>query len=316
MAGDDRARRAARRAGDHDVQGQGPDPRRPPARRRRARALRHAGRELDHERGRPACSCSARRSPTTRGSTPATRSIQVDFDPLQLGKFHPVDVPGVGRDRGRRRAAAARRPARRRSRPTTRPRSCAERWAIWRAEKASRATDDRGHGVNSRRGVRRPGAPDPGRRGDRRRRRQPRLLVRALLRVQAPDRADVGLPRLDRLRLPGGDGRLGRGGRRAPDRRRDRRRRLRPVHGRGHHRGQARHEHHPRPAQQRPARQDLQGAARRRVGRVADLAAQPRLRARTRRNCGALGDPGDRPRRARRRAGPRPSPTTGRRWSR
>ena len=51
---DDRVRRAARRAGDHHVQGQGPDRRRPPAGRRRARPQRHAGGELAHERGRPA----------------------------------------------------------------------------------------------------------------------------------------------------------------------------------------------------------------------------------------------------------------------
>ena len=74
--------------------------------------------------------------------------IQVDFDPMQLGKFHPVEVPvwgevGVVVDRAARRAA---RPARR---PTTRRAQLAERWAIWRAEKASRAADDRGAGVNS-----------------------------------------------------------------------------------------------------------------------------------------------------------------------
>ena len=49
-----RARRAGGRARHHDVQGEGPDRRRPPARVRRARALRDAGRELGHERGRPA----------------------------------------------------------------------------------------------------------------------------------------------------------------------------------------------------------------------------------------------------------------------
>ena len=73
--------------------------------------------------------------------------IQVDFDPLQLGKFHAVDCPGVGRDRRRRRAIASRAAG-----PHRRPASAtqlAERWAIWRAEKASRAADDRGHGVNS-----------------------------------------------------------------------------------------------------------------------------------------------------------------------
>ena len=42
-----------RRAGDHDLQGQGPDRRRPSARHRRPRPQRHAGGELVHERGRP-----------------------------------------------------------------------------------------------------------------------------------------------------------------------------------------------------------------------------------------------------------------------
>ena len=50
----DRARRAARRAGADDVQGQGPGPRHPSARRRRARPQRHAGGELADERVRPA----------------------------------------------------------------------------------------------------------------------------------------------------------------------------------------------------------------------------------------------------------------------
>ncbi len=74
--------------------------------------------------------------------------IQVDVDPLQLGKFHPVTVPVWGEigvvlerfcsllgdppmDRVDQRVEVA------------------ERWAIWRAEKASRARDDRGCGVSS-----------------------------------------------------------------------------------------------------------------------------------------------------------------------
>ena len=136
--------------------------------------------------------------------------IQVDFDPLQLGKFHAGrpcrcwgDI-GVAVERLRARApgaAATRRPA---------PRQLAARWAIWRAEKAQ----PRG---------RRP-----------RRRASTRAAVFAALERQIPDDAviavdvgnhaysfgryfeckgqhgaDVRLPRLDRLRLPGRDGRLG-----------------------------------------------------------------------------------------------------------
>ena len=73
--------------------------------------------------------------------------IQVDSDPLQLGKFHPVAVPvwgdaavtaqllldGLPDDCGTEDQVGQLR----------------ERWAIWRAEKASRALDDRGHGVAS-----------------------------------------------------------------------------------------------------------------------------------------------------------------------
>ena len=65
--------------------------------------------------------------------------IQVDFDPLQLGKFHagrrcPVwGEIGVVVDRLRARAPGAA------ARPTTSAAQLAERWAIWRAEKASRA---------------------------------------------------------------------------------------------------------------------------------------------------------------------------------
>ena len=53
----------------------------------------------------------------------------------------------------------------------------------------------------------------PGARGcrDRRGRGQQHLLVRALLRVRPPVGADERLPGVDRLRLPGGDGGLGRG---------------------------------------------------------------------------------------------------------
>ena len=74
--------------------------------------------------------------------------IQVDFDPMALGRFHPVTVPDA-------------RP-RRASRPRCSATGCpaapdrvdqradvAERWAIWRAEKQRRLDDDRGHGVSS-----------------------------------------------------------------------------------------------------------------------------------------------------------------------
>ena len=82
------------------------------------------------------------------GIYPGKPIIQVDVDPLQLGKFHPVTVPvwgeiGVVLDRLIERMSSP--PA---DRVDQRP-ELAERWAIWRAEKASRERDDRGRGVNS-----------------------------------------------------------------------------------------------------------------------------------------------------------------------
>lgn len=72
--------------------------------------------------------------------------VQVDFDPMALGRFHPVSVAvqahvGVaaqamadGCGTTERVGAAA---------------EVAGRWAIWRAEKASRRADDRGEGINA-----------------------------------------------------------------------------------------------------------------------------------------------------------------------
>ena len=81
------------------------------------------------------------------GITPKKPTIQVDFDPLALGRFHAVDVPvwgeigvtvGILRDRlGPVATATDQRP------------EIAARWAIWRAEKQSRLRDDRGGGVSS-----------------------------------------------------------------------------------------------------------------------------------------------------------------------
>jgi thiamine pyrophosphate-dependent acetolactate synthase large subunit-like protein/nitrite reductase/ring-hydroxylating ferredoxin subunit len=81
--------------------------------------------------------------------------IQVDFDPMALGRFHPVAVPvlghvGVTADLLRRRLGPSGPPME----PPTVERAdqradVAERWAIWRAEKKRRALDDRGHGVGS-----------------------------------------------------------------------------------------------------------------------------------------------------------------------
>jgi pyruvate oxidase len=73
--------------------------------------------------------------------------IQVDIDPLQLGKFHPVTVPVWGAMGESVAALAAEIPS---GHDTVDQRpEVAARQAIWRAEKVSRTHDDRGQGVNS-----------------------------------------------------------------------------------------------------------------------------------------------------------------------
>jgi thiamine pyrophosphate-dependent acetolactate synthase large subunit-like protein len=81
------------------------------------------------------------------GIYPGHPIVQVDFDPMQLGKFHPVQVPvwgEIGVTVARMREALPERP-----RGEDQAAQLAERWQIWRAEKESRAADDRGSGINS-----------------------------------------------------------------------------------------------------------------------------------------------------------------------
>src|SRR4051812_3323086 len=73
--------------------------------------------------------------------------IQVDADQMQLGKFHPVEVPvwgDVGVVVERLRGELPERPT-----GDDQAAQLADRWAIWRADKAARAGDDRGNGINS-----------------------------------------------------------------------------------------------------------------------------------------------------------------------
>ncbi|RMH21758.1 MAG: thiamine pyrophosphate-binding protein [Gemmatimonadetes bacterium] len=82
------------------------------------------------------------------GITPKKFTIQVDFDPMMLGKFHAVDVPvwgEIGVTAGRLlEALNAGATAAQDQRG-----EIAERWRIWRAEKASRLEDDRGEGISA-----------------------------------------------------------------------------------------------------------------------------------------------------------------------
>jgi thiamine pyrophosphate-dependent acetolactate synthase large subunit-like protein len=73
--------------------------------------------------------------------------IQVDFDPMALGRFHPVTVPmlgHVGLTASRLRAQLPPSAERVDQRPDV-----AERWRIWRTEKQRRLADDQGRGVSS-----------------------------------------------------------------------------------------------------------------------------------------------------------------------
>jgi len=80
------------------------------------------------------------------GITPKKPTIQVDFDPMALGKFHAVDCPVWGEI-----GVTARLMLDGLTDVDTldqRP-EIAERWRLWRAEKARREQDDLGKGVNS-----------------------------------------------------------------------------------------------------------------------------------------------------------------------
>jgi len=80
------------------------------------------------------------------GITSKRPIIQVDFEAMQLGKFHPVTLPVWGEIGMTASILAGQLGAV--DTLDQRP-ELAERWAIWRDEKASRRADDRGRGVNS-----------------------------------------------------------------------------------------------------------------------------------------------------------------------
>lgn len=80
------------------------------------------------------------------GITPYTTTVQVDADPMTLGRFHAIDVPVLGDITHTCRALL----------PTTadgdwvdQRDDVAERWRIWRSEKRRRAEDDHGNGLAS-----------------------------------------------------------------------------------------------------------------------------------------------------------------------
>jgi thiamine pyrophosphate-dependent acetolactate synthase large subunit-like protein/nitrite reductase/ring-hydroxylating ferredoxin subunit len=81
------------------------------------------------------------------GIAPYKPIVQVDFDPMALGRFHPVTVPvlgHVGVTARALRAGLAPAPERVDQRADV-----AARWAIWREEKRRRMADDQGRGVGA-----------------------------------------------------------------------------------------------------------------------------------------------------------------------
>ncbi len=82
------------------------------------------------------------------GIYPGHPIIQVDFDQMQLGKFHSVACPVWG-EVGVVAEALSAALADRELEATDQAGDVADRRAIWAAEKASRAGDDRGHGIAS-----------------------------------------------------------------------------------------------------------------------------------------------------------------------
>jgi thiamine pyrophosphate-dependent acetolactate synthase large subunit-like protein/nitrite reductase/ring-hydroxylating ferredoxin subunit len=81
------------------------------------------------------------------GIAPYKPIVQVDDDPMALGRFHPVELPVQGNVGVTAAAMAAALGDDHRCADHTA--EVAERWAIWRAEKAARGGDDRGNGVSS-----------------------------------------------------------------------------------------------------------------------------------------------------------------------
>jgi thiamine pyrophosphate-dependent acetolactate synthase large subunit-like protein/nitrite reductase/ring-hydroxylating ferredoxin subunit len=73
--------------------------------------------------------------------------IQVDYDPMALGRFHSVELPVLGHVGVTARLFQERMPAD--TMFSDRSAEVGERWAIWREEKASRRADASSVGINS-----------------------------------------------------------------------------------------------------------------------------------------------------------------------
>jgi len=81
------------------------------------------------------------------GITPKKPTIQVDFDPMALARFHPIEVPVWG-EIGVTASILLERLAGKSAAIDPRA-EIAERWRIWRAEKKRRESENRGRGLDS-----------------------------------------------------------------------------------------------------------------------------------------------------------------------
>lgn len=81
------------------------------------------------------------------GITDHKPTIQVDFDPLALSKFHKIDTPVLGEISTT--VALFREALAGNTDTVDQRKEVAKRWAIWRSEKAKRMIDDHGKGVSS-----------------------------------------------------------------------------------------------------------------------------------------------------------------------
>ncbi len=80
------------------------------------------------------------------GISPYKPIVQIDHDPMAIGRFHPVTVGVLGHVGVTARALAS---AVSDTPANDRSAEVAERWSIWRTEKQSRASDDHGSGLGS-----------------------------------------------------------------------------------------------------------------------------------------------------------------------
>lgn len=83
------------------------------------------------------------------GITPKKPIIQIDFDPMQIGKFHPVDIALLGDIGVVAESFINNNELKANAKQVDTQKEIAERWAIWRQEKLSRTKDDLGNGVGS-----------------------------------------------------------------------------------------------------------------------------------------------------------------------